>query len=47
MLKDNVDIYSKEIFKFHCVGTPLIFQFYIYFDYNKLLTVRESLHNEI
>jgi len=33
MLKDNVDIYSKEIFKFHCVGTPL--QLKVYCNQNK------------
>jgi len=28
MLKDNIEIYSKEIFKFNCVGTPLQLQIY-------------------
>ena len=28
MLKDNIEIYGKEIHKFHCVGTPLQLQIY-------------------
>jgi capsule biosynthesis phosphatase len=33
MLKDNIEIYGKEIFEFNCVGTPL--QLQIYCNQNK------------
>lgn len=33
MLKDNIEVYGKEIFEFNCVGTPL--QLQIYCNQNK------------